>query len=184
MAQLPGGGFDANEVDPTSQFDPIPSGDYPMMITESELKPTKKNDGSYLQMTIEVIDGQYKGRKVWERLNLDNPNETAREIAYRTLSAICHAVGKMQVADSSELHNLPFIGTVKFKPADGQYDAGNEMKGYKKYQGAVSGAAPQPGQAQSATPAGGGAAGEGQSAAAGAPQPGAGDSTPPWARKQ
>ena len=37
--------------------------------------------GSYLNLTFEILDGNYKGRKVWSRLNLDNPNQQAVQIA-------------------------------------------------------------------------------------------------------
>jgi hypothetical protein len=40
------------------------------VITDTEKKPTKAMNGSYLQLTIEVIEGQHAGRKVFDRLNL------------------------------------------------------------------------------------------------------------------
>ena len=70
MANL--NGFNANEVDPAVGFDPIPAGKYLAIITESEMKPTKAGTGQYLQLTFQVLEGQYKGRLVWARLNLDN----------------------------------------------------------------------------------------------------------------
>ena len=36
--------FDANTVDPTTTFDPIPAGKYVAAITESEMKPTKNGN--------------------------------------------------------------------------------------------------------------------------------------------
>ena len=86
MAQV---NFNAAEVSTESQFSPVPNGDYPVIITESEMKPTKNGAGQYLQLVLEVIEGPYKGRKVWERLNIVNSNQTAVEIAQRSLSQIC-----------------------------------------------------------------------------------------------
>jgi len=60
MANLTG--FDANEVEPTTDFDPIPAGKYEAVITESEVKPNKANTGSYLQFTFQILEGEYKGR--------------------------------------------------------------------------------------------------------------------------
>ncbi len=74
-------GFNANTVEPMDSFDPIPAGEYLCVITASEEKPTKAGNGSYLQLEFEVIEGPYKGRKLWERLNLNNPNETTVKIA-------------------------------------------------------------------------------------------------------
>ena len=133
MAQL---NFDATQVDPQSSFDPIPAGWYKAIIIESEMKPTRNGQGQYLQLTLQVLDGQHSGRHLWERLNLMNPSTTAVEIAQKTLSAICHAVGVMTPKDSAELHNKPMQVKVKIVPADGQYEARNEITGYKAIDGA------------------------------------------------
>ena len=152
MANL--NGFDASQVEPTASFDPIPAGKYLAAITESEMKPTKNGSGSYLQMTFTVLDGEFKNRVLWARLNLNNPNATAVKIARSELSAICHAVGVMQPRDSVELHNIPLLITVKVKKREDTGELTNEIKGY-----------------------------EPKAAAAGQPQQApASDITPPWKR--
>ncbi len=123
--------FDANTVDPNVAYEPIPAGWYKAVITASEEKPTKAQTGSYLQLSLEVIDGPQLGKKVTDRLNLNNPNATASEIAYRTLSAICHAVGVMTPRQSQDLHDKPLMVKVAVKPADATYAASNEVKGYE-----------------------------------------------------
>ena len=55
-------GFNANEVDPALDFEPIPAGKYLAIISASEMKPTKPCDGSYLELQFHVIEGEYKGR--------------------------------------------------------------------------------------------------------------------------
>jgi hypothetical protein len=123
-------GFDANAVEPSSDFEPIPAGKYLAVITESEMKETKSGTGSYLQLTFEVIDGPYKGRFLWARLNLDNPNATAVQIAKAELSAICRAVGVLAPHDSTELHDLPLVIHVKCKKRPDTGEITNEVKGY------------------------------------------------------
>ncbi|RIK77249.1 MAG: hypothetical protein DCC68_17685, partial [Planctomycetota bacterium] len=49
--------FNANEVEPASDFEPIPAGKYLAMITDSEMKPTKNGTGHYLQLTFQILDG-------------------------------------------------------------------------------------------------------------------------------
>ena len=122
--------FDANTVEPSTGFDPIPAGKYPAVIVESNMKPTKNGNGQYLELTFEIIDGDFKGRKVWARLNLENQNSTAVQIARSELSAICRAVGVMQPQDSIELHNLPLIITVRCKKNPETDEITNEIKGY------------------------------------------------------
>ena len=151
-------GFDANQVDPSVVYEPLPAGWYKAVITASEEKPTKAQTGSYLQLSLEVIEGPMQGRKLTDRLNLNNPNATASEIAYRTLSAICHAVGVMTPRTSDDLHDKPMMVKVKVKPADGQYSASNEVAGYE-------------------------AAGKAVAQQEAAPQAAAGGATPPWKRK-
>ena len=134
-------GFDANQVEPTAALDPIPAGKYPAVITESEMKPTKTGAGSYLQLTFQIIDGDYKNRVLWARLNLDNPNATAVKIAQAELSAICRAVGVLAPRDSTELHNLPLVIHVRCKKRTDTGEISNEIRGYsKKEQPAVSAA--------------------------------------------
>lgn len=123
--------FDATQVDPTDRYEVLPAGDYEVMIVESEQKPTKLGDGSYLQLTLEVQSGPFQGRKIFDRLNLDNANRTAVEIAQRSLSQICHAINVLQVTNSEELHYKPMIAKVKVRPPRGEYDASNEVGGYK-----------------------------------------------------
>ncbi len=140
--------FNAHEVEPTTEFDPIPAGKYLAVITDSEVKTTKAGDGSYLQLTFEIIEGQYKGRHLWSRINLDNPNQTAVKIARAELSAVCRAVGVMTPNDSVELHNLPLVIVVRCKKRKDTGEITNEIKGYEK-KGAANG---QPQQAASNTP--------------------------------
>ena len=109
------GNFNANEVEPTVAFEPLPAGKYLVAITASEMKATKKGDSSYLQLEFTVLDGQCKGRKVWDRLCINHPKAIAQKIARGNLSAICRAVGVMQPRDSVELHNLPIVITVGCK---------------------------------------------------------------------
>ena len=142
-------GFDANTVDPQQSMEPLPAGWYRAVITASEEKPTKAQTGSFLMMTLEVIEGQHQGRKLIERLNLNNPNATAVEIAQRTLSSICRAVGVMTPRNSSDLHDKPLMVKVKVKPAENGYNASNEIVSYEAQDKAPAASAPA---ASSSTP--------------------------------
>lgn len=130
MANLTG--FDANQVDPATNFDPLPAGKYLAAITESEMKLTKAGTGNFLQLTFQVLDGPHKGRLLWARLNLDNPNATAVQIARAELSAICRAVGVMAPRDSVELHNLPLVISVRCKKRTDTGEITSEISGYAK----------------------------------------------------
>jgi hypothetical protein len=135
MADL--NGFDADTVEPTTDFETIPAGKYEAVITESEFKPTKAGTGNYLQLTFQVIAGPYKNRFLWARLNLNNPNATAVTIAQSELSAICRAVGVTKPRDSVELHNLPLVIRVRCKTRHDTGEIVNEIAGYAKKESAV-----------------------------------------------
>ena len=124
--------FNANEVEPTSSFEPIPAGKYLAAISDSEFKATKSGSGRYLQLTFTIIEGEYKNRVLWARLNLENPNATAVKIARAELSAICHATGVMTPRDSVELHNVPLAIIVKLRKRDDNGELSNEIKGYER----------------------------------------------------
>lgn len=136
MANL--AGFDASTVPDMMEFSAVPEGQYIVIITNSEMKPTKTGTGSYLNITFDILDGPYKGRKLWSRLNLNNPNSTAVDIARRELGAICRAVGVTKPTDSAELHNKPLLVTVAVEINDRK----QETNTIKKYEAATPGATP------------------------------------------
>ena len=103
------------------------------------MKDTKpqpnKQPGRYLQLTFEIIDGEFKGRKIFNQLNLENASTTTVEIAQRALSAICRCVGVLRPKTSEELHNIPLVISVGIRPASGPYEESNTIKGYLRADG-------------------------------------------------
>lgn len=132
----------ADAPEPTNDFDPIPAGDYPMRVINSEMKDTKDGTGKMLVLEMDITDGPCAGRKHWERFNLVNKNAQAVEIAQRSLAQLCLAVGKVSVDDSDELHMLPFIAKMKVTPPKGDYAAGNQIAAYKEAAGGKAAAKP------------------------------------------
>ncbi|MFH1022108.1 MAG: DUF669 domain-containing protein [Planctomycetota bacterium] len=124
-------GFNANQVDPATDFEAIPAGKYLAVVSASEMKSTKSGNGSFLELTFQIIEGEYKNRLLWARLNLDNPNPVAVKIARSELSALCRSVGVLEPKDSCELHNLPLVVSVKQK-TDADGEVRNEIRGYSK----------------------------------------------------
>jgi Protein of unknown function (DUF669) len=141
-------GFDASKVEPSTVFDPIPAGKYLAAIIDSKMKATKSGKGQYLELALQILEGEFKGRQVWARLNLDNPNPQTVKIARGELSAICRAVGVMAPKDSTDLHNLPMVVTVRCKKRQDTGEITNELRGFAKRE-AASG---KPQQAQTDTP--------------------------------
>jgi hypothetical protein len=139
MASL-GQHFDANAVDPNVGFPLVPPGKYIAHITTSDMRPTKDGTGQYLYLELEILDGPEAGKKLFERLNLINGNETTVRIAQQSLSQICHAVGVMSVSDSEQLHARRMLVDVRTEQGKGAYRDSNRIVSYAAPSGT---AAPQ-----------------------------------------
>jgi hypothetical protein len=133
MANL--NGYNADEYDPLDGFEVLPAGEYLAMATDSQMRSTKAGTGSYLEIVWEVIDGDHRGRKLWSRLNLDNPHANAVELANRELSSICRAVGVMRPRDSAELHGKPVKLKVGVEKRQDNGEPANRIKGYAPVDG-------------------------------------------------
>jgi hypothetical protein len=163
MAAL-GGVYTADPNDVQGDYTPVPPGEYKVMVKDSERKEARKPGNFYYQLDLEILEGEHAGRTLTERLNLENDNATAVDIARRTLNAICVATGKMSIQDTSELHNIPMLAVVKVDPPkpymkDGVEQPGSPSNSIKTYKPANAPAA-----------------------AAAAPAANAGPASPPWKR--
>lgn len=128
-------------------FEVIPAADYKAVITESDMVANSAGTGHYLKLEFTVIEGPYANRKIFANLNLDNPNQTAVDIARAELKTICSAVGKGNavINDSAELHDLPLIIKVKIEKRKDNGEDSNRIKGYAVVSGASQQTAPKPG---------------------------------------
>lgn len=154
--------FNADDFVTTNNFDPLPDGWYNVAIAGAEVKNTKAGTGQYIAIKYTVTGPTHQGRVVFGNLNIKNPNPKAEEIGRQQLGDLMRAIGIPKIKDTDQLIGGNLSIKLIVKPADGQYDASNDIKGFKAISGAT---LPAP----SATP---------QSAPAPAPS-----ATPPWARK-
>lgn len=133
MAQI---AFDASTVAPQQSFSPIPAGVYVAQVVDSDLKPLKSGNGEGLSLTMEVLDGECRGRKVFANLNIRHTNPEAQRIGQSQLSALCHAAGVIRLQDTTQLHNKPLRMRVKIRKQEG-YDDRNEVSGFEPFAGSV-----------------------------------------------
>lgn len=134
--------FDARTVEPAVTFEPVPTDWYKVVIDDSEMKPTKDGKGAYLEAALTIVEGPFAKRKAFLRLNINNANPVAQEIAFKQLSAICHAAGVIQININwsgkpavPQLHGIALMARITKKAAEGSYDAVNEVKGFKAIAG-------------------------------------------------
>jgi len=115
FAEVFGAPFDSSQVPPTEDYVVLPPGEYPVKIDKASVEPTKAQDGHFLKLEMTVQDGPCKGRKLFDRLNLDNPNQQAREIAARSLSSLAVALRIPVIQDEAQLIGGVCFAQVKVK---------------------------------------------------------------------
>ena len=122
--------FDPNVIpEDDRNFDPIPAGTYRLQVIESKVEPTSTGSGELLTLTLEVIEGPFEKRRIWDRLNIVNQNPDAQRIAQRNLADLCLAIGISQLKDTEQLHFKPFSGRVTIQPdKSGQYGPQNRVR--------------------------------------------------------
>jgi hypothetical protein len=122
--------LDLKNVQPGGSFEPIPAGEYPAVIVSSEKKPTKDNTGQRLELKLQILNGPFQNRTLFDGLNIVNKSAQAQQIGRAQLKAVCVAAGIENPQHSEELHNRPLT----IKVAIGKDQNGNprnEIKGYK-----------------------------------------------------
>lgn len=122
--------FDANEVKPQNGYEAVPAGKYLVAITESGFEDTSSGTGKFLKLVLTILEGEYKDRQLYVRLNLINASEKAVAIARGQLSAICHAIGVLTPKDACELHDLPFVAKAICKKREDTGEINNDVKAF------------------------------------------------------
>ena len=129
MAEL---NFNSANVEPQQSFEPIPKGWYDLLIEGVELKPTRAGTGSYLSLQLKVQGGEFNNRTGFDMITYSNPNAQAVEIGHRKLSALCRAVGIVELTSTDLLENRIVAGKVGVRvDKTGEYDPQNDVREYK-----------------------------------------------------
>jgi hypothetical protein len=58
-----------------NEFSPIPDGKYQVRVDVARIDENEQNGSIFLYWEMEVVNGQYEGRKVFKRNGLDNPEK-------------------------------------------------------------------------------------------------------------
>lgn len=119
------GNFNANEVPPEQGGSKHPIGMFPFQITSTDVVSTKDNTGGMFAVELTSPAG-----KIVNNYNLWNQSSQAVEIARKQLSALCHAVGILQLNfDNNKGRELVGgVGTMEISWQKGQ-EPGSEKGG-------------------------------------------------------
>lgn len=74
------------KIDPNERWKTVPKGEYNVMVTKVEEKSPRQGEHNYLEVTMQILDGEYVGENVTDRLSL-SPKAKPR------LAGFIHAVG-------------------------------------------------------------------------------------------
>jgi len=119
--------FATDNLGDVDSFDPLPAGRYNVIGSAALVKPTKDGTGRMLNITWTVTDGDYKGRKLFDRLNVVNKSEKAQQIGRNQLGNRLKAVGLEGENDMAKIIGRECNLSVRVRPAEGDYQASNEI---------------------------------------------------------
>lgn len=166
------GGNGADLASIPDSLGPIPAGDYTACVESSELKATRDGKGQRVVLKIKILDGQHKGRTIYEGLNIVNASETAERIGraeLKRIAAACGVTGTLQ--QTEQLHGVPFLIRLGVKRG-GEGSTQEFVNVIKKCASRAAGLGDQTEAAQAG----------GDPAAAAVSRAAASDSAPPWMR--
>jgi len=125
-------GFNPQETEAATSLEgrqePIPNGRYLAAATSAVRKNNKKKDGWFWEFTFTVIDGEYEGRTVAFRFNMENPSEQAVAIGRKQMKRYLEAIGNVEPNDESDMLNIAIWITVICKKSSYSRD-GKQVEG-------------------------------------------------------
>ena len=114
--------FDTGDIDSGL----IPDGEVvKVSVVESDI--AERDWGLRMPVTVEVLEGKWKGTHIMDGYNLKHTNPKVQAIGQKQLKRLCEAVGVDKFKDTHELHGKPFLMTVKLEPAKGDWDETNRF---------------------------------------------------------
>lgn len=120
--------YDATTVPERTPMQLIPNGRYLAIVSDAEWREPQNNNPAYLSLTIEIIDGQFKSRKLWENLNLNHPSDTPQLIARQTLKEICESIALPKPGGSEMLLNKPLCVEIGHRRDSSSGEIVNKIK--------------------------------------------------------
>jgi len=117
-----------HDTEQRTEFENLPDGIYRLEVTSSDVKTGDGKTG--LKLTYDVLEPEdYKDRKIFAYINLENPSVVATEIGQKEFASLCRALNISDpITDTEELHLISFTAKVGLGKATNGYAAKNEIK--------------------------------------------------------
>lgn len=134
------GGATFGQGEYKDEYQPLPVGQYTLAITDTQMKASgqnSKNPGvEYLMIEQTVQGSEYDGRKLFTRLNINNPDDKTKKIAFVELERIATAIGKI-IQNHEDLRGTKFLADVVIEEGKNGFGDSNRVKKYYAIGGAV-----------------------------------------------
>ena len=123
-----------NSDENRSEFAVLKAGWYHMEITNGEVKQAASG-GTMVVFTLKVVEGEAINRVLSARFNIVNASQEAARIGKQQLIGLADAVGIIDPCDTDPFIGKHVMANVTVRPAQGQYNESNDVKGFRKYEG-------------------------------------------------
>lgn len=114
MASLQGLIDEGVEAPDRESFGILPAGEYVGQIIESDTVPTSSNTGVYIKLTWELLNDGFKGRRVWQNINVRNDSPKAQKIGQEEFAALKKFSG-VNSLETTAYHNRPVGLSIKIE---------------------------------------------------------------------
>ena len=91
------------ETQEGNSWELLPVGEYVAQIVEASIQQPNSGDGYHLALTWKIIEGDYEGRQVWQRITYLHSSEQAQTIGRKMLKDLCVATGVAEQVDDAEV---------------------------------------------------------------------------------
>lgn len=125
--------IDFNQVEDKQDFELLPNGEYVAVVQEAELRDTRAG-GEGINVKLEIVEGQYKGRYVFDWINIKNSNPDCVKWGLESLKQLVVAAcidTSRPFTEVSELNGKVVCIRVGVQKGKDGYDDSNKVKSYK-----------------------------------------------------
>jgi Protein of unknown function (DUF669) len=93
--------------DPTTQegnsWEVLPLSEYVAQVVEASIQQPNSGDGYHLALTWKIIEGDFEGRQVWQRITYLHSSEQSQTIGRKTLKDLCVATNVAEQVNDAEV---------------------------------------------------------------------------------
>lgn len=109
----------------------LPIGEYLCTIADAKERQNNAGTGSMLAIEFAIIDGDFHGRTIYENLNLNNPNQTAVNIARARLGELLTAIECPGAQTPAEILGRDVVVKIKHGKDKATAEIRQQIGGYR-----------------------------------------------------